>query len=148
MDIGAHIGNHSLHFAQFFEKVISFEPHPTSFKLLKINAESCDNIIAINLGCSNIAGTVDATGPTPATLAITSTQAERKFMDSNLSAKFNVDRLDDIQILKELESIDFIKIDVEGHEKSCFEGAKYLLSIHSPIIACEVRGSEIIDGNC
>ena len=38
--------------------------------MVKINAERCDNFIAINLGCSNISGTVDATEPTPATLAI------------------------------------------------------------------------------
>ena len=148
LDIGAHIGNHSLLFAQFFEKVISFEPYPTSFKLLKINTESCDNIIAINLGCSNISGTVDATGPTPSMLAITFTQTKHKFLDSNLSAEFNVDLLDNIQILKDLKSIDFIKIDVEGHEKACFEGAKNLLSIHNPVIACEVLVSEIIDGHC
>ena len=148
LDIGAHIGNHSLQFAQFFKKVISFEPHPTSFKLLEINTESCDNIIAINLGCSNICGSVVATGREPSMLAITPTQTEQQFPDANLSSKFNVDLLDDIQILKELKSIDFIKIDVEGHEKACFEGAENLLSIHSPVIACEVLDSEIIDGHC
>ena len=37
IDIGANIGNHSLYLSNYFEKVVSFEPHPRTFKLLEIN---------------------------------------------------------------------------------------------------------------
>lgn len=43
-------------------------------------------------------------------------------------------RLDDY----EFERIDFIKIDIEGYEFYCLEGAKNTLSKHSPVIYVEI----------
>ena len=53
LDIGANIGNHSLFFSNFFEKVISFEPHYKTFQVLKINAKNNKNIKIFNLALSN-----------------------------------------------------------------------------------------------
>ncbi len=150
IDIGANIGNHSLHFAQFFDKVISFEPFNTSFKLLKINTERCENVTAINLGCSNTTGKFTATGSRPSGLSIQSSEdiAHKTPVKShtNLVTEFNVELIDNIETLKKLRSVDFIKIDVEGHEKACIEGAKKLLETHSPVIACEVSKRQIKNG--
>ena len=44
LDVGANIGNHSVFFAKYFNKVVSFEPHPKVFKLLTINTEDLANI--------------------------------------------------------------------------------------------------------
>ena len=148
LDIGAHIGNHSLHFAQHFEKVIAFEPHPTSFKLLEINTESWNNITAINVGCSNTSGKVLASGSTYGTFTICPDQSDHISVSDKLSAEFEVEKLDEMKVMKQLESIDFIKIDIEGHETACFEGAEKLLNNHSPVIACEVMNTELVDGNC
>ena len=38
-------------------------------------------------------------------------------------------------------AIDFIKIDVEGHERACLEGAMSLINKYRPVIACEMVAS-------
>ncbi len=35
LDIGANIGNHSLYFSDYFSEVLSYEPHPLTYELLK-----------------------------------------------------------------------------------------------------------------
>jgi tRNA/tmRNA/rRNA uracil-C5-methylase (TrmA/RlmC/RlmD family) len=37
LDVGANIGNHSLYFAKYFKKVISFEPAPNNCWIFKAN---------------------------------------------------------------------------------------------------------------
>ena len=48
LDIGAHIGSFSIHLARRFPKlhILSFEPHPVTYKLLKKNTDR-KNIIVI-----------------------------------------------------------------------------------------------------
>ena len=124
LDIGAYIGNDSLSFAQHFDKVIAFEPHLTNYQLLNINVERYPNILTVNKGCSNRSGIVEVSG-TPDTLAIDKPlhlpkQNEFQFGTSN----FEIEPLDTFEILKKCDSVDFVKIDTEGHEKEVFEGAK------------------------
>src|SRR5215831_2736763 len=60
LDIGANIGNHSLAFAQHFERVLAFEPNPRTFGLLAINSALVRNVEPHRLGASNKKGTVTA----------------------------------------------------------------------------------------
>ena len=53
LDIGANIGNHTLYFSQFFDKVYAFEPHPRIYDLLKINVKKSKNIEIFQFGLSN-----------------------------------------------------------------------------------------------
>ena len=145
LDIGAHIGNHSLYFSQYFEKVIAFEPHPITFEILKLNAASVDNITTMNVGCSNInckKSAFEPAGNSGGTTVNTSSQYE----NSSMNLEFLLTPLDESKILNKVDSIDFIKVDVEGHEYECFHGAKNLLEQHSPVIACEILANSIING--
>ena len=45
-----------------------------------------------------------------------------------------------------LKDIDFIKIDVEGHELKVLEGAKLLIAQYSPVFVIEENGSQILWG--
>jgi hypothetical protein len=47
-------------------------------------------------------------------------------------------RLDTERDVQELESIDFVKIDVEGAELEVLKGAARTLSTHRPLIYCEM----------
>ena len=49
IDIGANIGNHSSFFANYFDEIYCFEPHPLIFKILEINTSN------FNAKCFNIA---------------------------------------------------------------------------------------------
>lgn len=53
LDIGANIGKHSVFFARFFKRVVSFEPHPRTFKLLDVNAELAEGVVPVRLAASN-----------------------------------------------------------------------------------------------
>ena len=53
LDIGANLGNHTLFFAKFFDKVLSFEPHPETFELLKFNTRKLKNVSIFQFGLSN-----------------------------------------------------------------------------------------------
>ena len=48
LDIGANIGNHTLFFQNRFKHVISFEPSPLIFKLLKFNVTPFSNVTVHN----------------------------------------------------------------------------------------------------
>lgn len=58
IDIGANIGNHSLVFSRHFANVVSYEPHPRTFKLLEMNTSCARNIKAYNLGLGDKAKVV------------------------------------------------------------------------------------------
>src|SRR5260370_28725319 len=53
LDLGANIGNHSLYFSDYFERVYCFEPNKRTFKVLALNAELAPNVVCYNYGLSN-----------------------------------------------------------------------------------------------
>ena len=145
IDIGAHIGNHSLFFSHYFDQVIAFEPHPKTFQLLKLNASITNNVVPIHKGCSNRYHKPTAIEP-KRNSGGTSIQYETIDSRSSNNVEIKVEPLDEMEILKNVDSIDFIKVDVEDHEAECFLGAKDLLEQHSPVIACEIRANTIDNG--
>ena len=146
LDIGAHIGTHALFFAQYFEQVIAIEPHPRTYQLLKINADLADNVIPVNLGCSNVTQKVRAIEPATDASQVIIAKSPTSPYDEIHSVEFDVDLLDDMEMVNACEDIDFLKIDVENHELECLEGAVNLLNKHKPVIACEILASNISDG--
>ena len=132
-DLGANIGNHSLFFAQLFSKVVSFEPNPRTFKILALNTESSTNIEVVNAGLSDEAGTLRAFEH-PLNVGAT-----RIVENSKANIDFSVVTLDQYIIENPCESINFMKIDVEGHERSALKGATQTLMDHRPILALELH---------
>jgi FkbM family methyltransferase len=151
LDIGANIGNHSLVFAEHFDRVLAFEPNPRTFKLLAINSELARNIVPYRLGASNRKGTMTAyqdalnLGATTTSRTISSHREEnQKGVISTV--QFDVDRLDDFLGESDLNQVDFIKLDVEGHEAAALDGMGNILRGSSPIIAMEAFSDSFSDG--
>jgi FkbM family methyltransferase len=138
LDIGANIGNHSLFFSEFFENVISFEPNPLSFRLLKLNVEEFNNIEAINLGASDIKGQLSAL-ENLTNIGETEIGRDRTGFKDEIfkEIELNVNRLDDVLPKHILSKVDFIKIDTEGHEFQALSGLKDTLMSAEAIIAFE-----------
>ena len=147
LDIGANIGNHALYLADHFDKIIAIEPHPKTYRLLEINAELVDNVIPVNKGCSNVKRKSLAFEPLMnvggTSISETSTISLKRIFDR---VEFDMDLLDDMKVVNDDQTIDFMKIDVENHELECYEGATNLLNKHQPVIACEEGASNICDG--
>lgn len=134
LDIGANIGNHSVYWAvrSYAKKIYSFEPVEDFFKILKKNIEINqlnDKVKIFNIGLSNqkINGSIleyhrDNIGET------------RIKQDSN--GNLMLDRLDNITF--EDNTIDFIKIDVEGHELEVLQGARETLLKYRPVVFVEI----------
>ena len=138
LDIGANIGNHTVYFSKLFNKVLSFEPNPHSFKLLKVNTENYENILISNFGLSN------------------SRRSATFFTSkSNIGGSgLHGESVDEIQVQLETldesnlnkENISFIKIDIEGHELQALDGGSNFFKEHSPIVAFEQHSHEFFQG--
>ncbi len=133
LDIGANIGNHSIFFSKFvFDKTISFEASPKNFSLLfqnkVLNSLGDDKLEIHNVALSdgehrynfleyqhNVGGTMVVEGDG---FAITKT----------------IDSFD-------LPKVDFIKLDVEGHELKVLKGAANLISRDFPdiMVECDIH---------
>ena len=148
LDIGANIGNHALYLADHFDKIIAFEPHPKTYRLLEINAELVDNVVPVNKGCSNVKRKALAFEPlmNAGGTFISKDSSINSNGDAFNRIEFDLELLDDMKVVNDGQTIEFIKIDVEGHELECYEGAVNLLNRHKPVIACEVMASSISNG--
>lgn len=146
LDIGANIGNHSLFFAEHFAEVIAFEPNPRTFRLLQFNSELADNIRPVNMGASDAKGAVTAQVDHTNIGATTTDEALRlKHLNSKLSqVTFQLDCID--SILGVRADIDFIKLDVEGHELKALHGCKDTLAASNAVIAFEAHADSFSNG--
>lgn len=131
IDVGANIGNHSVFFSKFFKNIYSFEPNPTTFKLLKINSKINNNISIKKKGLSN-------------KIELSYLLENRSNLGgSKLIDKKSTDTIDiqlstlDHEINSIKESIKLIKIDVEGHEFEVIQGSKKTIMKYKPIIIFE-----------
>jgi FkbM family methyltransferase len=147
LDIGANVGLYSLLGSQVVGssgRIFAFEPNPKTFGVLLQNLEfnGCVNVNCAQIALSNRSGKVSLAIPDEV-------QAKYAYGDSYLSmypeesknkGLGGVTCMELDVFLKEngVDFVDIIKIDVEGAEMLCFEGAKLLLSGSSkPVIIME-----------
>jgi len=138
LDIGANIGNHTVYFSKLFNKVLSFEPNPHPFKLLKVNTENYENIFISNFGLSNSRHS--------ATFFTSKSNIGGSGLhgESVDEIQVQLETLDELNLNK--ENISFIKIDVEGHELQVLDGGSNFFKEHSPIVAFEQHSHEFFQG--
>lgn len=146
VDVGAHIGTYTIPVAKKAQKVIAFEPHKDSFELLtkNISLNHLTNIAAYNIAVSKKRGAVSFMyGKEPDySRVIDGDQSwsgtvidDARAHNSNIHLVNTID-LDSI-LLKE-DRVDWIKIDVEGHEMDVLEGAMQTIRMHKPKIIIEI----------
>jgi FkbM family methyltransferase len=145
VDIGANIGDYLGFLARHSRRVIAFEPHPVCFANLQ--AIGVANCTILNLALSDRAGTAVLAVPVEAeevTGLATIEPANRSFSPTATRVEeyqVAVARLDDAlaEQLRAGEKLDFIKIDVEGHEHAVILGAGETIEKHRPIVLLETE---------
>lgn len=138
LDIGANIGYYSVLLAKLVGpngRVLSFEPTKYFGQVLKKNLEAnnSNNIEIFNLGLSDKEQELEIhiDGPS-ATLHDSVTAPHTN------SEIIKLVPLDDFIKELDMERLDFIKIDVDGHEPFFFLGSEKTLEKFNPIILLEV----------
>lgn len=117
VDIGANIGTFSIFAGQYANKVYAVEPEPNNLAALKNNItlnKMDDKIIAVPYGISDFKGTAvihDSGGGSSIK------------DDGSFGAEIEIMTLNNLFSLYNIESVDVLKIDVEGSEIEIILGA-------------------------
>lgn len=144
LDVGANIGNHSIFLADLFSRVHAFEPNPALVPLLEYNVREHPNVTVHPFGASSSDISVEAEIPST---NVGGGAVRRDPSGGRTGGTFKLRRLDDVPELLEADAIDFIKIDVEGHEIEALEGMAALIERHRPLIAIEQNASAVREGS-
>ena len=128
LDIGANIGSHCVQFKHHFPgiEIYAFEPFKENFDVLIQNTKQYKDIKCFNIGVGSRNSIVHFNDGHKNNSGVV--QIVRNSNNPNI-----VLSLDDLSI----NPVSFIKIDVEGHELSSFEGMKLLLKRDKPLIWLE-----------
>jgi FkbM family methyltransferase len=144
LDVGANIGNHAVLIAKYSEKLIAFEPVKFVYDLLQSNlSQNCPaNTLAVNKGLSNEHAIREIFVP-DYNLGCSSLEAQ-----VGVGEMFNIELIvGDDWISKNCvgKSIDFIKMDIEGHEAAALIGMSDTIVANQPLLLLEWKNKNAID---
>jgi len=138
LDVGSNKGQSIDFFSKIYKNVIfhAFEPNPILYKKLKYKYRSYKNIFIYNLGVSNINGQLELNETvTDETSTFENLNYESNYLkmkadvlgvkkEDIIKYRYFVDvvRLSDFIKNENINKIDILKIDTEGHEFKCLMG--------------------------
>jgi len=147
MDVGANFGYYSILLSKLIGKegiVFAFEPAQYQVKRLEKNSElnNCKNLVIIDKAVGDKTTKVNFYEYPPFSTLEGHSSCEKEaleHLENNRYLKKRVQQitLDDFIINKNLKTIDFIKMDIEGSEIKCLEGSKNIIKKFRPIIIFE-----------
>ena len=137
IDIGANIGIFARPSAELFERVICFEPVFKNFEVLQKNLENYNNVELHNLGLGDKDQIVTFELQT---LKCGHTKQVEEFVpnpefEKHTGELTTLDRFD-------FQSVDWIKIDVEGFENAVLEGSRDTIQRNRPWLLLEDNGQQ------
>jgi FkbM family methyltransferase len=111
--------------APHFKQVVTFEPHPTNYGLMRQNLHGTDNIETLPFGLGAQHGSVQ--------LRTSRRNHGAHRLDFNESGEIEVVTLDSLN----LPALDLLDLDIEGAEPYALEGAKDTIARFKPVIVVE-----------
>lgn len=153
LDVGANIGFHTMRLCQHLRRnqlaghVYAFEPHEGNYQGLLRNVEVNafeDLVTAVNLGLSDEPGetrlTLREDFAQGAATGNASVSISHAYDHGFRQVPIKLESLDSIwkRLPGSPETLDLVKIDVEGHEDLCLKGARQTFERHRPTILIEV----------
>jgi FkbM family methyltransferase len=136
LDIGANIGNHTLAFATCASRVHAFEPVPETFRVLQknISRNRLSNAQAWNLALSDKAEKTRMYLGKPGNMGMSS-MAKKESSGAEVEISSVVG--DVFLKMQHVNRVDFMKIDVEGHEYFVIMGLLETIRQFTPVITLE-----------
>lgn len=136
-DVGAHTGQTATQALNNFSqaRVLSFEPHPTTFSVLS-NAVQSPRFEAFNLAISDMPGTVPffEYGALATSNSIVA-DSQYAVLTNFPSKTLHVEAINIDEFCQEhgIDRIDVLKVDTEGHELAVLQGATRVLNNGHPM---------------
>jgi FkbM family methyltransferase len=130
IDVGAYQGLYTVYACKHAKKVLAVEPNPMALAYLKTNIalNNCHNTIVVPKAVSDKMGVVRLRIPRPARRGLIPTTASIVWsFEEALEIDVETDTLDNIVDEAGLDTVDFVKIDVEGAEGLVVKGAEKTL---------------------
>jgi FkbM family methyltransferase len=129
VDVGAHIGNHSVYWSAFVPHaaILAFEPAPETFALLyrNLGLASRGTALADRVALSDRCGSL--------TMRVDPVNMGRTRVDPDGELRVRAARLDDYG----LDGVTLVKVDVEGWQEHVLEGARETLARCRPALLAE-----------
>lgn len=148
VDIGAHIGNHSIFLAKVLgARVIAIEANPEAYSVLKSNVESnglSNEINALNVAVTDKNDTFVQLTPLPSGDAGTLSVLRAPKQSSSIRCKTVSLDVAYSDYFKSRSPV-LIKLDVEGAEAQILSAATQILKFHAPVLATEVQNTAEFD---
>jgi len=134
IDVGAHIGRYALRAAAQGARVVAVEPDPSNFELLKKNValNGFNNAILVPQALSAESGLLSLRLAPRENTGTSMIQTEAPGTSSNESERVvpvTGGTLDELVQSLGVTRIDWLKVDVEGHEVAVLRGARTALNI-------------------
>ncbi len=151
VDVGAHIGRYTLMAATKASKVIAVEPDPSSFQLLKANValNGFSNVVVVPEALSSTRGTrllrLASRDNTGTSSISPDGVAEPTVGEISAEVRVRSDTLDHLVETFHVRRIDWLKIDVEGHEIEVLRGGPAALKVTRKLI---LEVTESTDETC
>lgn len=133
-DVGANIGEYSKDIALKFSNslVYSFEPNYNTYNILKKNAEAFKTIIPFNLGLSDVKKETEiftySNDLNSQHASLYKDVFNELHHDENIaSVKIELESIDNFCKNNNIDFIDFLKVDTEGHELDVLKGGSEMI---------------------
>lgn len=153
VDVGAHKGAYLFWLRKLVGaegRVFAFEPQPVLARYLQdiVRRMGWTNVTVENLGVSSRPGRLPLFVPASRSGVSPGASLHSHAADGSESTiDVEVVSLDDYFAARDVERIDVLKCDVEGHELEVFRGASRLLTHSAPAILFECEGRHHADGS-
>jgi FkbM family methyltransferase len=150
VDIGAHVGAYTMRLAQNFRFVYAFEPSFPTFRLLQQNIKNnhvTKNVELENMAVSDSSGNKTMQVPEKVPTASTLESKHYEWVKMAGTVAVRAVSLDDY-FINGIGKIDFVKIDVEGHELAVLKGMTGIIKKHRPVMSVEVHQSPTALTSC
>jgi len=151
LDVGGNIGNHALVFSRHAQQVWTFEPNPAAWRILEKNIETnaAPNITLCRFGLSEADVDADMYVNTSGNLGGSTLRAESRVEDHAYQTTTVPLRKGDAWAKEHLDGpVDFIKLDIEGHEGAALAGLRETVLAHRPVIIMEWNQISDREGVC